>query len=61
MRLERRQVTIRATISHGGKEWIPLPALDVELPTTLRVGVAPVNTSKEPFTVEFDDWNTTTK
>jgi hypothetical protein len=48
-------------MSHGGKEWIPLPALDVELPTTLRVGVAPVNTSKEPFTVEFDDWNTTTK
>jgi regulation of enolase protein 1 (concanavalin A-like superfamily) len=61
LRLERRQGTIRAAMSHDGKEWITLPPLDVELPLTVRVGVAAVNTSKEPFTVEFDDWKMTTK
>jgi WD40 repeat protein len=61
LRLERRQGTIRAACSHDGKEWITLPPLDVDLPPTVRVGVAAVNTSREPFTVEFDELKWTTK
>jgi WD40 repeat protein/serine/threonine protein kinase len=59
-RLQRRQGTILASVSHNGKEWIALEPLRIALPKRMRVGVAAVNTSKQPFVVEFSELKLTT-
>jgi regulation of enolase protein 1 (concanavalin A-like superfamily) len=55
LRLERRKGEVRAGISADGRKWTyPLTPLNVDLPSAVRVGVDAVNTSKEPFTAEFE-------
>jgi hypothetical protein len=50
-----------AAVSHDGTEWITQPPLRIDLPKTVRVGVDAVNTSKQPFVVEFDELRLTTR
>ena len=57
----RRPGQIVAPMSHDGSEWILLPALRIDMPKTVRVGVDAVSTSKRPFVVDFDELNLTTK
>jgi regulation of enolase protein 1 (concanavalin A-like superfamily) len=61
LRLERRGDKIQAAVSHEGREWMSLKAITVELPKKVRVGVAAINTSKRPFTVEFEELKLTIK
>jgi serine/threonine protein kinase/WD40 repeat protein/regulation of enolase protein 1 (concanavalin A-like superfamily) len=56
LRLERRKGEVRAGISADGRNWTyPLTPLNVDLPSAVQVGVDAVNTSKEPFTAEFEE------
>jgi regulation of enolase protein 1 (concanavalin A-like superfamily) len=56
LRLERRKGEIRAAISNDGRQWAYRSTpLNVDLPSAVRVGVDAVNTSKEPFTAEFEE------
>ena len=45
-----------AAYSHDGKEWTAVKEISVELPQKVQVGVAAVNSSDKPFTVEFKDF-----
>jgi regulation of enolase protein 1 (concanavalin A-like superfamily)/predicted RNA-binding Zn-ribbon protein involved in translation (DUF1610 family) len=56
LRLERKGDKVIASYSHDGKEWTEAKEITVELPAELSVGVAAINTSAEPFTVEFDEY-----
>jgi regulation of enolase protein 1 (concanavalin A-like superfamily) len=56
LRLERRKGEVRARVSGDGRNWADAVApLNVDLPPAVRVGVDAGNTSKEPFTVEFEE------
>jgi regulation of enolase protein 1 (concanavalin A-like superfamily) len=56
LRLERRKGEVWARVSADGQSWTDAVApLNVDLPSAVRVGVDAVNTSKEPFTVEFEE------
>jgi regulation of enolase protein 1 (concanavalin A-like superfamily) len=55
LRLERRGGSIYASASHDGVHWTPFPPLEVPLPDEVKLGVAAVNSSTQPFTAELDD------
>jgi regulation of enolase protein 1 (concanavalin A-like superfamily) len=61
LRLERRGGTVKASLSDDGKEWSFVKELRVDFPKKLKVGVAAISTSAEPFQVEFDELKVTTK
>jgi hypothetical protein len=61
LRLERTGDKIRASLSHDGTKWDEVKTFTAELPKKVKVGVAALNTSKKPFTVEFEDFKLTTK
>jgi regulation of enolase protein 1 (concanavalin A-like superfamily) len=46
---------VAASYSHDGKEWTAVKEVAVDLPKQVHVGVAAVNSSDKPFTVEFED------
>jgi regulation of enolase protein 1 (concanavalin A-like superfamily) len=55
LRLERRKGEVRARVSADGRSWTDVVApLNLDLPPAVRVGVDAVNTSKKPFTLEFE-------
>jgi serine/threonine protein kinase/WD40 repeat protein/regulation of enolase protein 1 (concanavalin A-like superfamily) len=55
LRLERRKGEVRARVSADGRSWTDAVApLNLDLPPAVRVGADAVNTSKKPFTVEFE-------
>jgi regulation of enolase protein 1 (concanavalin A-like superfamily) len=54
LKLERRAGKVIASYSHDGKEWTEVKQIDVELPRKVQIGVAAVNTSTKPLTVEFE-------
>jgi Zn-dependent protease with chaperone function len=56
LKLERRGRVIQAFVSHDGVRWLPVRTLATAFPGNVRVGVAAVNTSRRPFTVEFEDF-----
>jgi regulation of enolase protein 1 (concanavalin A-like superfamily) len=55
LRLERRGGNVRASLSDDGKEWSLVKELRVDFPKKLKVGVAAISTSAEPFKVEFEE------
>jgi hypothetical protein len=54
--LERKGAKVTARLSHDGKEWTVAQEVDAELPKKVRIGVAAINTSDTPFTVEFREF-----
>jgi regulation of enolase protein 1 (concanavalin A-like superfamily) len=56
LRLERRGGRIVGSASPDGDRWSSLEPLKAALPKRLKVGVAAVNTSTEPLTAEFDEF-----
>ena len=56
VRLERKGDKVAASYSHDGKEWMAVKEITVDLPKKVHVGVAAVNSSDKPFTVEFEDF-----
>jgi regulation of enolase protein 1 (concanavalin A-like superfamily) len=61
LRLERKADKVVASYSHDGKEWTEAKEITVELPAEVTVGVAAINTSEEPFTVEFEEFKVSAK
>lgn len=54
LRLERRGDKLLASVSEDDKEWTELKALEVKLPAKLKLGVAAISTSSEPFAPHLD-------
>jgi regulation of enolase protein 1 (concanavalin A-like superfamily) len=55
LKLQRRGDKVVASYSHDGKDWTEAKEITAELPNTVHVGVAVVNTSTEPCAVEFEE------
>lgn len=59
LKLERRGGKVTPFFSHDGQEWTAAKEITVEFPPRIQVGVAAVNTSKKPFTVQFEQLQVT--
>ena len=59
LKLERRDDKVTAFYSHDGQEWTEAKQIVVEFPPKIQVGAAAVNTSKKPFTVQFEEFQLT--
>jgi beta-lactamase regulating signal transducer with metallopeptidase domain/regulation of enolase protein 1 (concanavalin A-like superfamily) len=55
LRVNRQGQNIAVSISHDGKQWSEVKTFSVELADELFVGVAALNTSDTPFTVDFEE------
>jgi hypothetical protein len=55
LKLERKKDNVTAYYSHDGKEWTEAMQAAVEFPKKVQIGVAAVNSSNAPFTVEFEE------
>jgi regulation of enolase protein 1 (concanavalin A-like superfamily) len=55
LRLERRGGQVIASVSEDGLRWIPLKPIAVQLLKRVKLGVAAVNTSSDPFKAEFTE------
>ena len=53
LRLTRQGNQIRAAVSNDGVDWLKTGPVTVEFPQKINVGIDAINTSKQPFTVEF--------
>jgi hypothetical protein len=58
LKLERRGDKVTASYSHDGQEWMDREIV-VGFPNRILAGVTAVNTSKKPFTAEFEDFRVT--
>ncbi len=56
LRLERKGDQITAFVSAGGKEWLGFPPRRIDLPAKLKLGVAAISSSGEPFTVTLENF-----
>jgi regulation of enolase protein 1 (concanavalin A-like superfamily) len=56
LRLTRQGDQIRAAVSKDGTHWTKTNSTTVQFPHSIKVGVDAINTSKQPFTVEFADF-----
>lgn len=54
LKMERSGEKLTTWISHDGKDWIETAVLPAKLPETVRIGVEAINSSSDPFTVEFE-------
>jgi regulation of enolase protein 1 (concanavalin A-like superfamily) len=62
LRLERRKGKILAAFSQdGGTTWKSFRPEAVELAAKLKVGIAALNNTKKPFTVQFEDYKLTSE
>jgi regulation of enolase protein 1 (concanavalin A-like superfamily) len=61
LKLERRAGKVVASYSHDGKGWTEAKQIVVDLPRRVRVGVAAINASSRPLTVEFEDFRVDTR
>ena len=60
-RLERKGTALISSYSQdGGKTWEARPRIASTFPAKLQIGIGAVSTSKEPFTVTFEDYKLTT-
>jgi tetratricopeptide (TPR) repeat protein len=55
LRLSRHAGEISVALSHNGVEWLPTQSIIARLPKSVKIGVAAINSSKKPFTVEFSE------
>ena len=60
LKLERRGDKVTAFYSHDGQDWTMAEEIMVEFPRRILAGVDAVNTSKNPFTVEFEEFRVVT-
>ncbi|HEV3258345.1 MAG TPA: DUF1349 domain-containing protein [Gemmataceae bacterium] len=61
LKIERQGDKVIASYSHDGKKWAVAKEIEAALPKKVQVGVAAVNTSTQPFTVEFAESKVATK
>jgi regulation of enolase protein 1 (concanavalin A-like superfamily) len=61
LRLERRGSRLRGAVSTDGTRWKWLQPIDTVWPAKLKVGLAAINSSTEPFTMKFEEFNLETK
>jgi regulation of enolase protein 1 (concanavalin A-like superfamily) len=61
LRLERKGSRILGGISSDGTSWKQLKPIDTVWPAKLKVGLAAVSSSSEPFTVKFEEFDLKTK
>jgi regulation of enolase protein 1 (concanavalin A-like superfamily) len=60
LRLERRGEKLRAAVSQDdGKSWHAFAEQDARLPEKVKVGVAAINATTEPFTATFEKFEVT--
>ena len=59
LRLERRGNRLLGSTSKDGKSWEKLDPMEPSYPATLKVGLYAINTSSDPLTVRFEDFNLT--
>lgn len=57
----RQGPNVTVSISHDGKEWYEVKTVQVEMTDEVSVGVAAVNSSDTPFTVEFEEFTIESK
>ncbi len=55
LKATRQGKNVSVSISHDGKEWDEVKSFQVEMADEVLVGVAAVNTSDAPFTVDFEE------
>ncbi len=58
-KLVRKSDIVTAFFSRNGTVWIEMRSGKVEFPKKIQVGIAAINTSKKPFTVEFSEFKLT--
>lgn len=56
LRLTRQGNRISTTFSNDGVNWMQTNSVTVQFPQKIKVGVDAINTSKQPFTVEFGEF-----
>jgi regulation of enolase protein 1 (concanavalin A-like superfamily) len=61
LRLIRRDNQLESGLSHDGVVWIPGKTITVDFPRKAQVGISAVNTSPEPFTVDFQEYGLVAK
>jgi regulation of enolase protein 1 (concanavalin A-like superfamily) len=57
LRMERRGSRINGAISYDGTTWTKLKPIDTVWPKKLKVGLLAINTSSEPFTPSFEQFD----
>jgi regulation of enolase protein 1 (concanavalin A-like superfamily) len=57
LRLERRGSQFTGAVSGDGSSWKRLKPIDTIWPAKLKVGLAAINSSSEPFLVKFEEFN----
>ena len=55
LKVARQGPKLAISISHDGKKWEDVKSVPVEFPEELFVGVAALNTSSTPFSVDFEE------
>lgn len=55
LRLTRRGDEVFAAVSNNGLDWTETKSITVQFPRRIKVGVDAINTSRQPFTVEFSE------
>ena len=53
LRMKREGSSLDLDLSHDGRKWIDIANPELEMPETVQVGVAAINTSARPFAVTF--------
>jgi len=61
LKARRRGPNVTVSISHDGKEWHEVKTFQVEMADEVSVGVAAVNSSDAPFSVDFEEFTIETK
>jgi S1-C subfamily serine protease/regulation of enolase protein 1 (concanavalin A-like superfamily) len=61
LRLERKGSRILGAVSTDGMRWKQLQPIDTVWPAKLKVGLAAINSSSEPFSMKFEEFTLDTK
>ena len=57
LRLERKGSRISGAVSFDGSAWRPLKPIDTVWPAKLKVGLAAISSSSEPFAAQFTEYS----
>jgi regulation of enolase protein 1 (concanavalin A-like superfamily) len=56
LRLERKGSRILGAVSFDGSTWRPLKPIDTVWPAKLKVGLAAISSSSQPFEAQFTEY-----
>lgn len=59
LRVKRTGEDFTIGVSHDGSQWLDMDTVTAKLPNNIKVGVAAINNSDKPFTVEFSKFTLT--